>query len=213
MNANSNHSKEIQSLRNQIQIIRSIQMQILTIRMGFEAFEAKFAPFTRNSKHSIGNSSNSKRIRRFRNQSGTTRKVFDAFEWKFEPFVRDSKLSKPNSNHSKGIRSFWNQIRTIRNSKEIWSIRMKIRNIWTKFEGFETKFERFKMVSKHLNGNSNHSKWIWRFRNQRPSLIAGLDCGLDRWTGLLDWITGSNQTASKSDDACVVDWTASKAKV
>ena len=36
-----------------------------------------------------------------------------------------------------------------------------------------------------------------------PSLIAGLDCGLDRWTGLLDWITGSNQTASKSDDACV----------
>ena len=38
----------------------------------------------------------------------------------------------------------------------------------------------------------------------RPSLIAGLDCGLDRWTGLLDWITGSNQTASKGDDACVV---------
>ena len=37
-----------------------------------------------------------------------------------------------------------------------------------------------------------------------PSLITGLDCGLDRWTGLLDWITGSNQTASKSDDACVV---------
>ena len=22
----------------------------------------------------------------------------------------------------------------------------------------------------------------------RSSLIAGLDCGLDRWTGLLDWI-------------------------
>ena len=38
----------------------------------------------------------------------------------------------------------------------------------------------------------------------RPSLIAGLDCGLNLWTGLLDWITGSNQTASKSDDACVV---------
>ena len=47
----------------------------------------------------------------------------------------------------------------------------------------------------------------------RPSLIAGLDCGLDRWTGLLDWITGSNQTASKSDDACVVHCTASKAEV
>ena len=27
--------------------------------------------------------------------------------------------------------------------------------------------------------------------------------GLDRWTGLLDWIAGSNQTASKGDDACV----------
>ena len=24
----------------------------------------------------------------------------------------------------------------------------------------------------------------------RSSLIAGLDCGLDHWTGLLDWITG-----------------------
>ena len=25
---------------------------------------------------------------------------------------------------------------------------------------------------------------------KRSSLIAGLDCGLDPWTGLLDWITG-----------------------
>ena len=25
---------------------------------------------------------------------------------------------------------------------------------------------------------------------QRSSLITGLDCELDRWTGLLDWITG-----------------------
>ena len=47
----------------------------------------------------------------------------------------------------------------------------------------------------------------------RPSLIAGLDCGLDRWTGLLDWIAGSNQTASKGDDACVAHGTASKAEV
>jgi len=30
---------------------------------------------------------------------------------------------------------------------------------------------------------------------------------------LLDWITGSNQTASKSDDACVAHGTASKAEV
>ena len=29
--------------------------------------------------------------------------------------------------------------------------------------------------------------------NTWPSLIAGLDYGLDHWTGLLDWITGSNQ--------------------
>ena len=32
---------------------------------------------------------------------------------------------------------------------------------------------------------------------------ARLGCGLDRWTGLLGWITGSNQTASESDDAGV----------
>ena len=44
-----------------------------------------------------------------------------------------------------------------------------------------------------------------------PSLITGLDCGLDRWTGLLDWIAVSNQTASKGDDACVAHGTASKA--
>ena len=49
--------------------------------------------------------------------------------------------------------------------------------------------------------------------HERPSLIAGLECRLDQWTGLLDWITGSNQTASKSDDACVAHGTASKAEV
>ena len=35
-------------------------------------------------------------------------------------------------------------------------------------------------------------QWINRIvaarQMQRSSLIAGLDCGLDRWTGLLDWI-------------------------
>ena len=50
-------------------------------------------------------------------------------------------------------------------------------------------------------------------KNWWPSLIAGLDCGLDRWTGLLDWIAGSNQTASKGDDACVAHGAASKAEV
>ena len=37
--------------------------------------------------------------------------------------------------------------------------------------------------------------------SERPSLIAGLDCGLDCWTGLLDWINGSNQTAIKNNDS------------
>ena len=32
------------------------------------------------------------------------------------------------------------------------------------------------------------------------------------WTGLLDLTTGSNQTASKSIDACVMHGTASKAE-
>ena len=31
---------------------------------------------------------------------------------------------------------------------------------------------------------------LWKCGYVRSSLIAGLDCGLDRWTGLLDWITG-----------------------
>ena len=33
------------------------------------------------------------------------------------------------------------------------------------------------------------------------------------WTGSVDWIAGSNQTASKGDDACVAHGTASKAEV
>ena len=46
-----------------------------------------------------------------------------------------------------------------------------------------------------------------------PSLIAGLDCGLDCWTGLLDWITGSNQTTSKNNDASVALRTNSRSKL
>ena len=53
----------------------------------------------------------------------------------------------------------------------------------------------------------------YHYGHSWPSLIAGLDCGLDRWTGLLDWIAGSNQTASKGDDACVAHGAASKAGV
>ena len=38
------------------------------------------------------------------------------------------------------------------------------------------------------------------------SLIAGLDCGLDRWTGLLDWIAGldSEDVRLACKTACVV---------
>ena len=44
-NPNSNHSKEIQSIR----------MEIRTIRKGFEAFESKFEPIERDSKRSNPN--------------------------------------------------------------------------------------------------------------------------------------------------------------
>ena len=48
--------------------------------------------------------------------------------------------------------------------------------------------------------------------NSWSSLIAGLDCGLDRWTGLLDWIAGldseercqtSMQDCMCSEDLCL----------
>ena len=80
-NANSNHSKGI----------RSIRMQILTIRKGFEGFEAskfKFDPFERDSMQILN-----------------IRNGFEAIERKFKPFERDSKHSNANSYHSKGIRS------------------------------------------------------------------------------------------------------------
>ena len=52
-NANSNHLKGIQS----------IQIQILTIRKGFKAFECKFEPFESDSKHSNAKSNHSNQIR------------------------------------------------------------------------------------------------------------------------------------------------------
>ena len=39
------------------------------------------------------------------------------------------------------------------------------------------------------------------------------NCWTGLWTGSVDWIAGTNQTASKGDDACVVHGTASKAEV
>ena len=81
-NPNSNHSKGI----------RIIQMQILTIRKGFEAveskfdieaFESQFEPLEMDSKHSNANSNHSKGIRSNQIQIRTTRKGFEAFKWKF----------------------------------------------------------------------------------------------------------------------------------
>ena len=61
-------------------------MQILTIRMVFEAFECKFEPFERDSKHLNANSNHSNQIRRFGIQILTIRKDLNA-----------------NSNHSNQI--------------------------------------------------------------------------------------------------------------
>ena len=78
-NANSRHLKGIRSIRMQIRPIRKrFECKFEEcIRKGFEAFEYKFEPFERDSKHSNANSN---------------------------PFERDSKHSNANSNHSKGIR-------------------------------------------------------------------------------------------------------------
>ena len=51
-NGNANHSKDI----------RSILIQILTIRKKFEAFKCKFEPFERDSKHFNANANLSKGI-------------------------------------------------------------------------------------------------------------------------------------------------------
>ena len=54
-------------------------MQILTIRMSFEAFESKFKPLKKDSKHSNENSNHSKGIRRIKMQILTIRAGFEAF--------------------------------------------------------------------------------------------------------------------------------------
>ena len=58
-------------------------MQIRTIRNGFEAFECKFEPFERDSKHVNADSNNSKGIRIIQVQIRTIQKGFEAFECKF----------------------------------------------------------------------------------------------------------------------------------
>ena len=77
LNANSNQSKGIQSIR----------MQVLTIQKGFEAFDYKFQTI--------------------RMQIWTIWKGFEAFECKFEPFERNLKHSNANANHSNQIRTIW----------------------------------------------------------------------------------------------------------
>ena len=59
-------------------------MQIRTIRKGaiwkgLEAFEFKFEPFEKDSKHSNANSNHSKGIRSIQMQIWTIRNVFEAF--------------------------------------------------------------------------------------------------------------------------------------
>ena len=75
-NANSNISKGIRSIRIQIQTIRKgfeeLRMQIRTIRKGFEEL---------------------------RMQIRAIRKGFEAIEWKFKRFEKDSNHSNENSNH------------------------------------------------------------------------------------------------------------------
>ena len=70
--------------------IRSILMEILTIRKIFEAFECKFEPFKRYSKHSIANSNHSKGIRSVEMQILAIRKGFEEFKIQFDQFKRDS---------------------------------------------------------------------------------------------------------------------------
>ena len=138
----------------------------------FEAFEWKFYPFERDSKHSNSNPNHSKGIRNTRMR---IRIIY------FGEHLKHSKHSNANMNHSKGFRSIPMQIRTIRkafeafrckfepferdlkhsnaNSKRIRTIRMQIRTI--------------RKVSKRSNTNSNHSKGIRSIWMQIWTILKG----------------------------------------
>ena len=170
-------------------------MRMLTIRKGFKAFECKFEPFERDSKHlkvirsiliqiltiregfeafeskskhSNSNSNHSKVIGSILMQIRTIRKGFEAFECIFKQLKRDLKRSNANSNHSKGTRSIQMQIATI---QEILSIQLQMGIIEKGFIAFECKFEPFKRDSKHSNANSNNSKGIRSIRMQIRTII------------------------------------------
>ena len=91
----SNHSKGI----------RSLPMQIQTIKKAFKTFESKFEPYKRDSRNSNQKSNHSKGIQSIRQQIRTLQTRFKPFESKFKPFESSSKRSNANSNHSKGNRS------------------------------------------------------------------------------------------------------------
>ena len=138
--ANSNHSNEI----------RSIRIQIRTTWKRFEAFECKFKPFERDSKHLDANSNHSKGH------------------------------SNPNSNHSKGIRSVWipnsNNLKRFRSIRiPIRIIRMLIQPTRKRSEAFEFKFEPFERDLKHSSPNSKHSKGIWSTRMQILTIRKGFE--------------------------------------
>ena len=92
--------------------IRSIRMEIQTLRTRFEAFECIFKVLT------------------IRMQIRSIHTRFETFECKFYPFQRDSKHSNANSNYLNKIRSIQMQIWTI--WTEIWTIGLQIPTIWTK---------------------------------------------------------------------------------
>ena len=127
-------------------MIRSIRIQIRTVRKGFKAFKSKFYIL--------------KGIWNILIEILTIRKGFEAFEWIFEPFERYSKHSNSNSIHSKGIRS----------------IRIQIWTIWKWFEAFESIFYSFEALESILNTSNEISLiWmqIWTIWNVSEGLGLG----------------------------------------
>ena len=108
--------------------IRSIQMEIQTLRTRFEAFECIFKVLT------------------IRMQIQTIRKGFEPFQCKFYPFQRDSKHSNANSKYLNKIRIIQMQIWTI--WTEIWTIGLQI--LHSKIVRFESDLVRFRYRSVYI---------------------------------------------------------------
>ena len=147
MERESKHSKPNSNPLNEI--------QIRTIRKGFEAFECKFEPFEIYSKHLNVNSNDLKGIRSIRIQIRTIWKEFEALDRKFEPFERNWRIRMQIQTIRKGIEAFECKylIANTNHSKGIWSIRMQIRTIRKGFKPVESHLE-------HSIANLNHSKKI-----------------------------------------------------